>query len=335
MGGSASSSGLVDMLKSSSQEDLVKAFGQLPPADQAKVKEAYEKQKAAVNELLVVKPAIQAPLDPGFAPVVLAKKKYREAAKGCAETVYWALPRADGCARGELKVFPPDDLKFGASVQLAGVMIQETLWRTGASSMILCGPEKVVACLKADFAPGGTYEFEVSTMPKCNGTADKPFEVTVAKKVEDLPAAKDTPQVCGKAANGCRLAFDLGKSDIKTVAVKDGEVLDSMETEWDVTAVDPDYHYKAILDAMKGTIERAKAKGFGEIQAVGGSATGTISGNNEATWCDIFPNVPPEPYKEKVVNIFSRLAKEIAGDVPLKVINDGEVTALAAVQKNQ
>merc|ERR1712228_994384 len=138
---------------------------------------------------------------------------------------------------------------------------------------------------------------------------------------------------CGKDAGGCRLAFDLGKSDIKTVAIKDGEVLDSKETEWDVTNVDPQYHFKAIVDAMKGTIERAKAKGFGDIQAVGGSATGTISGDNEATWCDIFPNVPKDVYKAKVVDIFKRIAKEMAGDVPLKVINDGEVTALAAVQK--
>merc|ERR1712224_798312 len=49
--------------------------------------------------------------------------------------------------------------------------------------------------------------------------------------------------------------------------------------------------------------------------------------------CDIFPNVPPDVYKAKVVDIFKRMAKEVAGDVPLKVINDGEVTALAAVQK--
>merc|ERR1711981_673251 len=106
-----------------------------------------------------------------------------------------------------------------------------------------------------------------------------------------------------------------------------------METEWDVTNPDPQYHFDAIVDAMKKTIERAKAKGFGDIQAVGGSATGTISGNNEATWCDIFPNVPPDVYKAKVVDIFKRIAKEVAGDVPLKVINDGEVTAIAAVQK--
>merc|ERR1719146_582561 len=70
-----------------------------------------------------------------------------------------------------------------------------------------------------------------------------------------------------------------------------------------------------------------------KVQAIGGSATGTVGADNEATWCDIFPCVPPDVYKAKVVDIFKRIAKEVAGDVPLKVINDGEVTALAAVQK--
>merc|ERR1711981_1216402 len=166
-------------------------------------------------------------------------------------------------------------------------------------------------------------------MPKCFGSADKIMDVTIVDERE-LPGAKDSPQKCGKDANGCRLAFDLGKSDIKTVAVKDGEVLDSKETEWDVTNPDPDYHYKAITDAMRASLERAKMT---KVQAIGGSATGTVGANNEATWCDIFPNVPPDVYKAKVVDIFQRIAKDIAGDVPLKVINDGEVTALAAVQK--
>merc|ERR1719231_1228000 len=165
-------------------------------------------------------------------------------------------------------------------------------------------------------------------MPKANGTPDKAFDVTIVGAAGDLPEAKDTPQECGKDASGCRLAFDLGKSDIKTVAVKDGEVVYSKETEWDVTNVDPEYHYKAIVDALM----LAKAT-LPKVDAVGGSATGTVSGDNEATWCDIFPNVPPDVYKAKVVDIFKRIAKEVAGDVPLKVINDGEVTALAAVQK--
>jgi len=150
----------------------------------------------------------------------------------------------------------------------------------------------------------------------------------IVEKAEDLPAAKDAPQVCGKNADGCRLAFDLGKSDIKSVAVKDGEVVYSKEQEWDVTNKDPQYHFDAIEAELKKAAEKLP-----RVDAIGGSATGTVSAANEATWCDIFPNVPPAVYKEKVVDIFQRLAKAVAGDVPLKVINDGEVTALAAYQK--
>jgi len=287
----------------------------------------------AVSDLLIVSPKVKAPLDPGFAPVVLAKREYRNAAKDCADTLHFALVRADGCARGEIKVFPEDDKRYQATVILAGVMIQETIWRCGASSLQLAGPASLCQTLKTAYSKGGTYEFEADVMPKANGTPDKVFDVMVVGGPADLPEAKDTPQVCGKSADGCRLAFDLGKSDIKTVAIKDGEVLDSAETEWDVTSADPQYHFDAIVAAMKKTIANAEAKGFGKIQAVGGSATGTVSANNEATWCDIFPNVPQDVYKEKVVDIFKRLAKEVAGDVPLKVINDGEVTALAAFQR--
>merc|ERR1711939_662978 len=186
----------------------------------------------------------------------------------------------------------------------------------------------MVGKIKSMFSPGGMYEFEIKSMPNVCGTPDKPFKVSIVKSVDKMPANKDSPQECGKDASGCRLAFDLGKSDVKTVAVKDNEVLYSKETEWDVTNPDPQYHYDAIIAAMK-----LGKDALPKIDAIGGSATGTVSGANEATWCDIFPNVPPDVYKEKVVDIFVRIAKEVAGDVPLKVINDGEVTALAAVQK--
>merc|ERR1712054_330052 len=88
------------------------------------------------------------------------------------------------------------------------------------------------------------------------------------------------------------------------------------------------YHFDMIVGAMK-----LGKEALPQVDAIGGSATGTVSANNETTWCDIFPNVPPAVYKEKVVDIFVRIAKDLAGDVPLKVINDGEVTALAAYKK--
>jgi predicted NBD/HSP70 family sugar kinase len=215
-----------------------------------------------------------------------------------------------------------------ASIYLAGVLIQEMMWQRSGSELKICGPDRVTKAIQKAFAKGGQYEFEALSMPNVCGTPATPFTVTIVDNIVDLPAAKDSPQVCGKDANGCRLAFDLGKSDIKTVAVKDNEVLYSKETEWDVTNKDPDYHFDAILAELKKAAEKLP-----KVDAIGGSATGTVSDKNEATWCDIFPNVPPKVYKEKVVDIFVRLGKAVAGDVPLKVINDGEVTALAAYQK--
>jgi len=333
--GSGASAGLKAAIGAAGQAELSAALAGLSDADRSKLRAALSRKSMspAAAKILLVKPKVAAPLDPDFCPVVLGKKAYMEAAKDCKDKLAWALPRSDGCGRYEMPVFPEGSLEVDASIYLAGVLIQEMIWQRSASELQLCGPGKICEALKAAFAVGGQYEFEAVSMPNVNGTPGKAFEVKIVGSAADLPAGKDTPQECGKDASGNRLAFDLGKSDIKTVAIKDGEVLDSAETEWDVTNVDPQYHFDAITAAMRKTIEAAKAKGFGDIQAVGGSATGTVSGNNEATWCDIFPNVPPDVYAAKVVDIFVRIAKEVAGNVPLKVINDGEVTALAAVQK--
>jgi len=283
----------------------------------------------AAMRLLLSRPKVPAPLDPNFSPVILAKRQYRAACSDASfPELHLALPRATGCARVSLKVFPDGHKDCDASTYLAGVLVQEMIWQRSASALIISGPDYICNALIAGFAVGGQYEFEATTMPCVNGTPDAKFEVTRVSSAADLPEAKDTPQVCGKDANGCRLAFDLGKSDIKVVSVKDNEVVYSKETEWDVTNPDPQYHY----DAIKAAMQLGK-DALPKIDAVGGSATGTVGANNEATWCDIFPNVPPAVYKEKVVDIFNRLAKDLAGDVPVKVINDGEVTALAAFQK--
>merc|ERR1712070_624656 len=276
---------------------------------------------------LLARPKVVAPLDPNFSPVILGKKKYLAAAAGCADRLEWALPRADGCGRGGIPVLPEGSEEAEASIYLAGVLIQEMMWQRSGSELLLAGPPGICEAVAADFREGGRYEFEIKSMPNVCGTPERPFLVNIVG-AGDLPEARDTPQVCGKDASGCRLAFDLGKSDIKVVAVKDNEVVYSKETEWDVTNPDPQYHFDAIVAAMQ-----LGKEALPQIDAIGGSATGTVSGANEATWCDIFPNVPPDVYKEKVVDIFKRIAKEVAGDVPLKVINDGEVTALAAVQK--
>lgn len=286
---------------------------------------------AAAAKYLLCKPQVPAPLDPDFAPVVLGKRRYLEATRGLpCEQLDWALPRSNGCARYTLPVFPADHPDVEASIYLAGCIIQEMIWQRSASGLCLSGPAKICEAIKKAYSPGGMFEFEAKSMPNVCGTPELPFDVKIMDSVDKLPKAKDVPVTCGKDASGQRLAFDLGKSDIKTVAVKDGEVLYSKETEWDVTNPDPKYHYGAVIDALK--IAKEKLPG-GKVQAIGGSITGTVSNDNKATWCDLFPNVPRDVYKAQVVDIFPKMAKELAGDVPFKVINDGEVTAVAAAHK--
>jgi len=282
-------------------------------------------------EYLLTRPAVPAPLDPNFSPFVLAKNKYLRHIATCTEkgkvsTLYIAIERPGGCCgRDELQVFAEDHPGFDASLYLAGEVIRYLLWQRGGFRLSLAGPAKLCAKLSAAYSVGGKYEFEALTFPKVCG---EPWSVRTVGSVAELPANKEIPIQCGKKAAGCRIAFDLGKSDVKTVAVKDGEVLTSKETEWDVTNPDPQYHYDLIVKAMKETAAALPDK----IVAIGGSATGTVSADSEATWCDCFPNVPPDVYKEKVVPIYNNIAKNEFGGVPIKVINDGEVTAVAGGQ---
>merc|ERR1712048_429643 len=273
----------------------------------------------AAMPLLLTRPKVPAPLDPNFSPLVLRKRNYLEHAKDCADKLEWALVHApsssEGVGRYSLPVFGEDSQYFEASVYLAGVLIQEAIYQRGVSTLLLSGPPKICEAVKAAYSPGGAYEFELNFIPVASGFAGKAFEVNIVP-AEQLPDAKETPVPCGKEANGCRLAYDLGKSDIKTVAVKDNEILYSKETEWDVTNPDPQYHFDAVVAALKLAKEALP-----KVDSVGGSTTGTVSVDCNAIWCDLFPNVPQDVFEAKVVDFHKRLAKEVAGDVPMKVIN--------------
>mmetsp|Transcript_13319 Transcript_13319/g.39686 ORF Transcript_13319/g.39686 Transcript_13319/m.39686 type:complete len:491 (+) Transcript_13319:66-1538(+) len=280
----------------------------------------------AAAKYILTRPGVPAPLDPNFCPFILGKMKYVKAVQGCPGKLEFAVERPGGCCgRDSLPVFPEDHEGFEASVFMAGEVIRYMLWQRGGQKLILAGPKKICEEMKKAFSKGGKYEFEAATFPKVCGA---PWSVEIVASAAALPAAVEKPIVCGKVASGCRIAFDLGKSDVKTVAVKDGEVVDSAETEWDVTNPDPQYHYDLIVKCMKDMTKKLD----GPIVAIGGSATGTVSADSEATWCDCFPNVPPDVYQKRVVPIFNDIAKNEFGGVPIKVINDGEVTAVAGGQ---
>ncbi|CAE7214687.1 SPAC4G8.04 [Symbiodinium sp. CCMP2592] len=144
------------------------------------------------KKYLRVNAKVFARLNPGFCPWVLAKKQYLEATKDCNDTITWALQHDKGCTLYTLPVFLDRD---ETSAYLAGVVIQEMIWKLRASSLILCGPPKICQCVQKCFSIGGAYEFELRSMREVCGAPRKPFEVSIVGHESALPAAFDAPEV--------------------------------------------------------------------------------------------------------------------------------------------
>jgi predicted NBD/HSP70 family sugar kinase len=103
--------------------------------------------------------------------------------------------------------------------------------------------------------------------------------------------------------------------------VVDGQVVYSEEVVWEPRKqTDPGYHYREILSALK-----TAASKMPRVDAVGGSSAGIFIDNRPMV-ASLFRGIPKERFHE-IHNLFLRIRQEMG--VPLEVINDGDVTALA------
>ena len=151
---------------------------------------------------------------------------------------------------------------------------------------------------------------------------EHPFtvEITDADKV---PAPNEGSVRLGGHLEGCRIGFDLGASDRKVAAVKDGEAVYTEEVVWDPrNAADPRYHFDQINTALK-----TAAQHLPRVDAVGGSAAGVYI-NNRPRVGSLYRGVPKPLFDTQIRNLFVDLQKAWGG-IPFAVVNDGEVTALA------
>jgi len=142
--------------------------------------------------------------------------------------------------------------------------------------------------------------------------------VTTAEKV---PAAKESKIAAGGHLKGCRIGFDLGASDYKFSAVIDGQAVFTDEVPWDPkTQSNPEYHYHHIVSGL----HRAAAY-LPRVDAIGGSSAGIIV-DNEIRAASLLRAIPKKLFPQAAA-VFKRIQKE--WNVPLVVMNDGDVTALA------
>jgi predicted NBD/HSP70 family sugar kinase len=131
------------------------------------------------------------------------------------------------------------------------------------------------------------------------------------------------PGARGRHLDGGRSGFDLGGSDRKCAALIDGRVVFSDEVAWSPCFEnDPAYHIEGINDS----VQRAAAH-LPRVDAIGGSAAGIYVGN-EVRVASLFRGISPADFESTVRRLFFDL-KARWGNIPVEVVNDGEVTALA------
>ncbi len=192
------------------------------------------------------------------------------------------------------------------------------LWQRGGWKVYVGGPAEIGAHIRRVYSPEGARKFDYDFM---GGVYEHTFEV-VETTVDAVPETAESTTPLGRHLDGCRVGFDLGASDRKASAVVDGEAVFSEEVAWDPrNASDPDYQYQGIMDSI-----RRAARHMPRLDAVGGSAAGVYI-NNRVRVGSLYRGIPKDQFDRKIAPLFLRIRDELG--VPLEVVNDGEVTALA------
>jgi predicted NBD/HSP70 family sugar kinase len=273
------------------------------------------------NPLPLVPPRVAAVLDPGFRPAVLAVRAFDGLVESAPQhvPVGIALEQSDGSIfHFHTRLLPPGHPRAAANAVHLERFVKFILWSRGGWRLHLAGPAEPVEQLAAHYRDTPTGRFD------SNFVGERIFDhpITVVR-VSELPPEHSVTKPLGRHLDGCRIGFDLGGSDRKVAALIDGQVLFSEETVWDpYHKPDPQYHFDGIMDSL-----RKAAAHLPRVDAIGGSAAGVYV-NNRVKAGSLFRGVPQDVFDARVKDLFLEV-RRAWNDVPLDVVNDGEVTALA------
>ena len=196
------------------------------------------------------------------------------------------------------------------------------VWAAGGYKLYLAGPEAVVQPVAKAYTKKGARAFDYDFFSSIYG---RPVEAKVVP-LNKMPEMNEPTAKVKTVADGCRIGFDLGASDFKISALKNGKVVFSEEFPWDPrNAPDPEYHYAKLTAGLK-----AAAAKLPRVDAIGGSTAGVVVGKRLGL-ASLFRAVKEKNPKKfpAAQEIFLRIEKDWG--VPFAVYNDGDVTALAGM----
>lgn len=267
----------------------------------------------------LIEPKVKPPLDESFRPAVLANRAFLEDAKASGVPLVIGLQRGGEFTRFETRVQDPAHPEgLQASLQYAERVVKFLLWQRGGHTVYVGGPRAIGEHIRRIYSAEGAQKFDYHFMGR--QVYEKEFKVVVCS-ADETPASSESGKLFGRNLNGYRIGFDLGASDRKVSAVVDGVPIYSEEVVWEPRKnSNPEYHYREVMAALK-----IAASKMPRVDAIGGSSAG-IYVENRPMVASLFRGIPQERFGE-VKNMFLRIREALG--VPLEVINDGDVTALA------
>lgn len=270
-------------------------------------------------------PLHRPPLDEGFMPAFVWRRAYQDAVAKTAgaEPVSFALVQPCGAVSVfRTMLLPETSAHAAANHQYLERTLKFLLWSRGGCEVFVAGAPSAATRLAATYSTNGERSFDVNFLGR--RIYLEGLEVKSCHE-SDMPCETTSSGVGGQGVEGCRIGFDLGGSDRKVAAVIDGEVVFSEETPWDpYFQNDPVYHDRGIRESLQRAAEHLP-----RVDAIGGSAAGVYV-DNEPRVGSLFRGVPEELFADRIRPIFKRIAAD--WNVPVEVVNDGDVTALAAAR---
>ncbi len=261
-------------------------------------------------------------LDIDFLPISKFMKQFSVAVNSISnkETIFLSFIRNDNQVFTIKKyIFPKNHFRYEDNKIYIERYIKTILWLKGAYRILFSGDKELFNYLNKIYSKNGKRAFDVEFL---SSSYQKKFEIVYVDK-EDIIDTNEKTIFISRNLNGYRIGFDAGGSDRKVSAVVDGKVIFSDETIWHPkTMEDPNYHLEGIIESLQKAANKLP-----RVDSIGISTAGIIIDNYVAA-ASLFRKVPKKMFEKYVRTIYLDAAKVIA-DVPVKVINDGDVSALA------